>query len=250
VVSSPEVPYLSDEIQQFIQDLIPQARAEAWKTFNSARHATTRDELESIAYLGLMQAATRWHSYCLRKGFDPGCGKVPCERPETCGTRYFGAYALRRMRGAILDSQRAADWVPRQVRQNAKALRDAGEDTGATEAELAERTGLDAQTIRATRSAVAQRPVFIDDDNGHDVADRADIESQAATASIQLAVVRAMRTLDVVTQVILAMRYFEQRELKDCATVLGMKEDDVSQLHAAGLIAVHGEMARTALESR
>jgi RNA polymerase sigma factor for flagellar operon FliA len=246
-VSEPE--HLSKEIQHLVDNLIPQARAEAWRTFNSARHATNRDELESIAYLGLMQAANRWYRYCLAKGFDPGCGEVPCERPETCGTRYFGAYALRRMKGAILDSQRSADWVPRAVRQHAKALREAGEDTGVTEEQLAHRTGLDKETIRATRSAVAQRPVSINDDSGRDVAEPAGTESLVAASQILASVVAAMRTLPVLSQVILAMRHFEQRELKDCAEILGVKESIVSQLHQESVIAVHQAMAEAAREA-
>lgn len=241
-------PRLTPEIQQLVQDMIPQAKAEAWKTYNSARHATSRDELESIAYLGLMQAATRWPSYCESRGFDPGCGQVPCERPGSCGTRYFAAYSLRRMRGAILDSQRSADWVSRVVRQNAKALRDAGEDIGATEEQLAERTGLGRDVIRSTRSAVARRPVSIDDDSGHDVVSRADTESQAAADEILAVVVRVMRSLPVVTQVIIAMRHFEQRELKDCAAVLGMAEADVAERHAAGVLAIHHAMASAVRE--
>jgi RNA polymerase sigma factor for flagellar operon FliA len=60
-----------------------------------------REELATAGSLGLVEAARR---------FDPERG-VPFDR-----------FAARRIRGAILDAVRAADWAPRSVRNNARRL--------------------------------------------------------------------------------------------------------------------------------
>lgn len=60
-----------------------------------------REELATAGALGLVEAARR---------FDPDRG-VPFDR-----------FAARRIRGAILDAVRAADWAPRSVRNNARRL--------------------------------------------------------------------------------------------------------------------------------
>ncbi len=60
-----------------------------------------REELATAGALGLVEAARR---------FDPDRG-VPFDR-----------YAARRIRGAILDAVRAADWAPRSVRNSARRL--------------------------------------------------------------------------------------------------------------------------------
>jgi RNA polymerase sigma factor for flagellar operon FliA len=63
-----------------------------------------RGELAAAGRLGLVDAAHR---------FNPALG-VPFER-----------YASRRIRGAILDNVRAADWAPRSVRRGARRLESA-----------------------------------------------------------------------------------------------------------------------------
>ena len=61
-----------------------------------------RDELARAGALGLVEAARR---------FDESRG-VPFDR-----------FAAQRIRGAILDAVRAADWAPRSVRTLARKLR-------------------------------------------------------------------------------------------------------------------------------
>lgn len=64
----------------------------------------TDDELVAETYYALCTAATNWESYCQSRGFDPS-------RQD-----YFRSYALRRMKGAIIDLQRASDPYTRKER--------------------------------------------------------------------------------------------------------------------------------------
>ena len=150
---------LDPEIERLVIEMMPQAKSEAWKVYQAAPHALDLDDLTSLAFTGLMMAAARWPRYCADRNFDSGCGQVPCADPATCGTRYFAAYSLRRIRGAMLDAMRSADWVTRSMRTRAKALREAGQDLGKTEQELSDATGLTSRQIRATAAGVSARPV-------------------------------------------------------------------------------------------
>ena len=235
---------LDPEIRRLVTEMMPQARSEAWKVFSAAPHALDLDDLTSLAYTGLMMAAARWPAYCRERDFSPGCGQEPCAEPGTCGTRYFAAYSLRRIRGAMLDEMRSSDWVTRSMRARAKALRDAGQDLGRTEDELAAATGLTRKQVRDTLAGVAARPVSFDAET-HDVPDPGDTESQAAVSSVLAAVVRAMDGLDAETRVILAFRYHQGLEFGEIAGRLRTDESRVTELHNAGVLVIHAVMLRS-----
>jgi RNA polymerase sigma factor FliA len=222
---------MDPEISALVVAMMPQAKSEAWKVFSAAPHALDLDDLTSLAYTGLMMAAARWPKYCEEREFDPGA------------TNYFAAYALRRIRGAMLDAMRSQDWVTRSVRARAKALRDAGQDLGRSEAELAAATNLTPRQIRDTMAGVAARPVSFDAET-HDVADEGSTESQAIVSSILEQVVRAMDGLDPETQVILALRYHRDMEFGEIAERLRTDEQRVTELHDAGVLEIHAVMYR------
>jgi len=240
---------LDPEIRRLVTEMLPQARSEAWKVYSAAPHALDLDDLTSLAFTGLTMAAHRWAAYCSERGFSPGCGQDPCAEPQSCGTRYFAAYSLRRIRGAMLDELRSADWVTRSMRARARALRDAGQDLGRTEDELAAATGLTVKQVRDTLAGVAARPVSFDalaaDGAPHDVPDPGDTESQAAVAGILAAVVRAMDGLDAETRVILALRYHRGLDFARIAELLRTDEQRVAGLHNAGVLAIHAVMVRS-----
>lgn len=151
---------------------------------------------------------------------------------------------LRRIRGAMLDAMRSADWVTRSTRSRAKRLREEGADTGASEAELAKRTGLTVRQIRDTEAGVAARPVAFDA-GSHDVADTSGVEETAAVAGILGQVVAAMDGLDPLAQVVLALRFHQGREFGEIAEALGISEAEVTRLHNTGVLAVHEAMLRS-----
>lgn len=245
VVTPDDSATLNPEIKRLVTEMLPQARSEAWKLYQGAPHALELDDLISLAYTGLMMAAVRWPEYCAERDFSAGCGQDPCADPATCkGTLYFAAYSLRRMRGSMLDAMRKGDWVTRSMRTKAKALRDA-EDLrpGQSETELSEATGLSARQIRATLAGVAGRPVSFDAEP-HDVPDPGDTESQVVVSAVLAKVLQAMDTLDAETQVILALRYHRGLELPDIAAELRTSEQRVTELHLAGVLAVHDTLLR------
>jgi RNA polymerase sigma factor (sigma-70 family) len=234
------------EIEHLVTELLPQARSEARKAWRRAP-ALDREELVSLAYTGLAMAASAWSGYCERNGFDVSCGTWPCQRPDICGTRFFAAYALRRMRGAILDYQRQADWVSRSVRTRARAIRDAGYDLGTSEADTAAQTGLTPAQIRDTIAAVARRPVSADAEPV-DVAEDDDVEGQAQVRLLLAAAVDTIRTLPEEVQIVLALRYYSQAEPAEIASLLNRTADEVAVFHMRGITAVRAAMVQAAAE--
>lgn len=222
---------LDPEIRRLVLEMMPQARSEAWKVYSAAPHALDLDDLTSLAYTGLMMAAARWPTYCSSNGYSP------------LATNYFAAYALRRIRGAMLDAMRSADWVTRSMRAKAKALRDAGQDMGKSEDELAAATGLSRRQIRDTLAGVAGRPVSFDAET-HDVPETGSVEGQVVVSGILAAVLAAMDSMDPETQVILALRFHQGREFADIAAALGTTEARVTELHNAAVLKVHDVMLR------
>jgi RNA polymerase sigma factor for flagellar operon FliA len=234
---------VTPEVEYLVQQLLPQAQSEAWRVFQAAPQQLDREELVSLAYTGLAMAAARWPDYCAERGFSPGCGEVPCRDPLTCGTRYFAAYSLRRMRGAMLDAMRSSDWVTRSVRGRVKLLREAGADLGRTEAELVRDTGLTREQVRDALARVARRPVSSDAEPV-DVADPASVEDDVMTRSVLDAAAAAVRAQPPAVQVVLTLHYHLRREFREIAVLLGSTPDEVSEMHSAGVEAVHDAMIR------
>jgi RNA polymerase sigma factor for flagellar operon FliA len=230
-----EVPPLSPElkarIDQMAADFMPQVRAEAWKIFQRAPHALELDELISLGLLGMTQAVNAWPRYCHRNGYDPEA------------TQYLIAYILRRVRGAMLDALRSQDWVTRSARTRAKALRDAGQDQGLTDEQLAEHTGMTVAEVRETVAAVAARPVSLDAEP-HDVPAQAGTESQVVVTSILEAAVQALRQYPVQVQAVIALCYYHGMTNAEAADVLGVEEADAARWHGEAITAMHRAMVK------
>lgn len=227
----PSDPEVAAAVARAVGDILPQARAEAYKCWQRAPHALELDELHSIALTGLAQAASRWPVYCAETSRDP-------HRYE-----FLPAYFLARMRGAMLDWLRAQDWVTRSDRTRAKALRDVGQDAGATEAELAAATGMTVAQVRSTVAAVAARPVSMDAEP-HDVADVADVESQAVVAEVLGAVIAVTRGLPPEIQALLALRYYSGCSVAEAARLLDMNAEEAAAAHTAAILKIHDSMLR------
>jgi RNA polymerase sigma factor for flagellar operon FliA len=233
---------MSDEpvdppISELMEKLIAQSRVIAWRYWHSAPYVLDFEELVSLAYKGLVEAHSRWPAYCEKNGYNPDT------------TRYFTEYSLRRMRGSILDYMRAQDWVPRTVRDRSRALRDAGQDQGQTQQQMAEATGMTRQQVSDTLAAMARRPVGFDPAE-HDVQDAADTESSAVVDDLLATAVGVMQELPLPVQFALALTFYSGLTVKQAAEALGMEAGEVQQLQQTGVLAVHSVLAHAAREKK
>jgi RNA polymerase sigma factor FliA len=183
-----------------------------------------RDDLVSAGLLALVQAG---------RAFDAAAG-VP-----------FGAYARTRIRGAILDELRAADWAPRGVRARARAVSRAEEALRlrlgrAPEAgELAALLGTSPSAVDTARADIARTVHSLDafdgvledrlPDSGATPEDRL---LHAERIAVLHAAVESLpdRLRTVVTGV-----FLQDRSMGDIAAELGVTESRVSQLRTEAL---------------
>ena len=218
-------------VSELTAEIVPSARSEAYRVWQRAPHALEMDELEALALSGLAHAAARWPKYCAGKGFDP------------TAFEFFRAYCLRRMRGSMLDYLRAQDWVTRSARTKAKALREAGQDRGLTDAELARATGMGIDEVRATNAAVSARPVSIDAEP-YDVAGQDDVEGQAVVSEVLAALSAVAGRLSEPARTVLVLRYYHNMTVLELAPYAGVSADEAARLHQGAILEIHKAMMR------
>jgi len=185
------------------------------------------DDLVSAGMAALVMAA---------KSFDPSLG-VP-----------FGRYAVRRIRGALLDELRSADWATRSLRSKVRR-RDAVHDALAarlgrrpSDAEVAAELGVSVPELERLdadlHSSVVLRLDVITDSAGADAV----LPSMTATPEAALvARERAAYLRDAVEslpdrlQTVVRGCFFEDRPMRELAEELGVTESRISQMRAEAL---------------
>jgi RNA polymerase sigma factor FliA len=218
-------------ISELTAEIVPSARTEAYRVWQRAPHALEMDELEALALSGLAAAAARWFVYCAKNNHDP------------TAYQFYRAYCLRRMRGSILDALRSQDWVTRSARTKAKQLRQAGQDRGLSDAELASATGMSIGEVRETLAAVAARPVSMDAEP-HDVAAEDDVEGQAVVSEVLGAVTRVVGRLGDPARMILALHFYHGMAVPELAPFVGVTADEAVRLHQDAILEIHEAMRR------
>lgn len=153
----------------------------------------------------------------------------------------FQAYAVTRIRGAMLDALRAQAWVPRQLRDKMRVIERAHEVLQGrlgrvpTEAEVSAETSIPIRALRAAYSKMSYSSVAALDDLI--VVD----EGPTPGGALEDDEVRAMlvghvRELRERDQVIVALYYYEGFTFSEIGQVLGVTESRVSQLHTRAML--------------
>jgi RNA polymerase sigma factor for flagellar operon FliA len=157
----------------------------------------------------------------------------------------FRTYAELRIRGAILDSLRSLDWVPRSLRRQRRELQRAESRLEAklgrrpTEEELASEMELSVADLDATRERVRRvelasfgaesfdrvAALTIDplSPDPHELLERHEIENLLA---------RAIERLPARERLVLTLYYHEELTMKEVGGILGVNESRVSQIHS------------------
>lgn len=180
-------------------------------------------ELLSFGQEGLLDAARR---------FDPARG-VP-----------FRAYAVYRVRGAIIDGIRAACWLPRHVYERLRALEAAyrvsegqtedllgsalgDESIGAAEAALTDHLG--GMAMAMALGLMVRNP-------SGDVDSARSPESAVARVEALTRIDEALARLDHQEAEIVRRHYFDDEPFERVARTLGLSKSWVSRLHTKAMI--------------
>lgn len=195
-----------------------------------------RDELARAGALGLVEAAQRYDE---KRG-------VPFER-----------FAAQRIRGAILDAVRAADWAPRSVRNLARRLENA-EQRLATRlgrvpsiSETAEELGMTKAELnrlqdRMFRSVVLALEHEINDGQDEDMTlvdvlvDHTAVEplEELENRELQAYLRDAVSLLPERQRLVIVGYFLENKTSQELADFLGVTESRISQLRSEALAAL------------
>lgn len=189
-------------------------------------------DLVSEGVLGLIDAIDK---------FDPGRGLQ------------FQTYAVPRIRGAIMDSIRAADWLPRSVRSRLRDLDRAAEALrhrlGRTpsDEELAAELGITVPELRTMRG----RPTGVSSASEEELANVGDLVPQLdemfEADGLREELRAAVAELPERDRIVIALYFFEGLTLGEIGLVLDVTESRVSQLRTRAMLALRTSMTEQLL---
>ncbi|MEQ6901001.1 FliA/WhiG family RNA polymerase sigma factor [Nocardioides sp. YIM 152588] len=161
----------------------------------------------------------------------------------------FRTYAVTRIRGAIIDSIRAADWVPRSVRGRQREIDRAGEalrqrlHRTPTDEEVAAEVGIAVAELRAARARPRSVSAAADEElaNLGDFTPHLDemFEDEDTRAELMDAVAR----LPERDRIVIALYFFEGFTLGEIGMILDVTESRVSQLRTRAMLALRTRLA-------
>jgi len=156
----------------------------------------------------------------------------------------FQTYAVPRIKGAIIDALRAADWVPRSARNKIKAAEQAHVELvnrlGRTpsDEEVAAELNISVADLRDLYAKVSYTNLAAVDDLA--IADNAAPRPGEALEDEEMrhALLRAVHGLRERDRIIIALYYYEGFTLAEIGRVLQVTESRVSQLHTRATLAL------------
>jgi RNA polymerase sigma factor for flagellar operon FliA len=220
------------EAEQVMLAHLPMVRFLARRVHERLPQHVDMEDLVSAGVVGLMDAFQK---------FDP---KKQVQ---------FRSYAQFRIRGAILDSLRALDWGPRELRRKGRQVEDAiqaltsrlGRSPSETEIAremqldldeyqhlLGDLRGLDIGTLNAERSedSAEDELAFVAGDPDDDPL----LQCERSETKARLA--KAISELPERERTVLTLYYYEEMTMREVGLTLGVVESRISQVHASAMV--------------
>ena len=175
------------------------------------------------------------------------------------GTK-FETYASLRIRGAIIDSIREMDWVPRSLRQKNKELEkvywEIENQVGhsASDKEVADRLGITLDEFYKlindiSVSSIVSLEEFLEQNYevGVDIPhlnkdDRP--ENYIELSELKEILGDAINRLPEKEKTVISLYYFEELTLKEISAIMKVSESRISQLHTKAILRLRGKLGR------
>ena len=173
----------------------------------------------------------------------------------------FGSYAKFRIRGAILDSLRAMDWSPRDLRRQARQLEEAHDKLRLklgghpSQPELACEMGIPLDELQRLLSDInaleigSLRLISQEDGREEDLTERlsAPVDhgpfAQCLHSEMKQLIALALEDLPERERQVLALYYYQELTMKEIGALLGVGESRVSQIHSMAVLRLRTEVA-------
>lgn len=222
---------------EMVQRHAPLVRRIAYHLMGRLPSSVDVDDLIQAGMIGLLEAAKNY---------------------ATDRSASFETYAGIRIRGAMLDELRRADWTPRsvhrKVREVAEVVRQIENETGtdAEDAEVIRRLGMTIteyhQILADATNARLLSLTAPDDAEGGPTLDVADQEGLGPQERIEQegmreALIEAIDGLPEREKLVMSLYYEQELNLKEIGAVLGVTESRVCQIHGQSLIRLRARMS-------
>lgn len=197
------------------------------------------DDLTSYGVFGLIDAIDKFD---IKKGFK------------------FETYASLRIRGAIIDSIRELDWVPRSLRQKSKQLETVFAQLenelghSASDNEVAQKLGVSIDDYYKLVSDVSISSVMSLDeflDQNYEASfetltfKKGDHPEQYAEFNeLQGILASEIHKLPEKEKMVISLYYYEELTLKEISAIMKVSESRISQLHTKAILRMRGKLGR------
>jgi len=222
----------ADVREKLIEQYLPLVKLVAGRIAIGLPQHVDKDDLISNGFFGLLEAIER---YDLSRGVK------------------FETYAVARIRGAMLDSLRAQDWIPATVRQKARQY----EQTLASLENRLGRSASDDEVAAAMGVSVPQLHNLINTLNGCTLVpleDYVKTESPNSLApnpsqfledeEVKATLAKAIERLTEKERMVVTLYYYEGLTLKEISLILKLTEARISQLHTKAIFRLRGALSR------
>lgn len=213
--------------EQCLREYAPLVKRIAHQMMVKLPYSVQIDDIIQAGMMGLLDAASRYD--------------------EFHGAQ-FETYATQRIRGAMLDELREADWLPRSLRRDMRRIESAisrlqqklgrspteTEIAGELDMPLAEYQHL----LQESRGAQLVYYEDFHDEDHDDFFERFEFDNDAdplallADDRFKTELVRAIENLPERERMLMGMIYEQDMNLREVGEVLGVSESRVSQLHS------------------
>ena len=162
----------------------------------------------------------------------------------------FSTYAQFRIRGAILDSLRAQDWLPRSARARAHKIQKAYQvveqrlGRSAEDEDIAKELGLDLEDFQKQLGDVSNSVMYSFEEMGfghgderfnHSIQEESPVDKMMAKERVAI-LARALERLSYKERLIITLHFYEELSLKEIGEILELTESRISQVRTKALI--------------
>ncbi|HLJ56903.1 MAG TPA: FliA/WhiG family RNA polymerase sigma factor [Chthonomonadaceae bacterium] len=214
----------------------------AGRVINNLPPNMERDDLLSAGIMGLIKAVDQF---------------------DTTRQVKFETYAIALIRGAILETLREDDWVPRSIRERIKNLDrtymalEVSLGRPATEDEVAAELGIEPEEfqrllVETGRTSLVSLEDVLVGSEGSEKLHLADVlkdDSAAPAQEVEIherkrMLTRSIGRLPEREKLVIALYYFEGMTFKEIGKVMSISESRVYQLHTQAVIRLKGYLMR------